>query len=301
MTKNFYYLAIVLIAMCISQKGWAQQAYAALSEDYRTLTFYYDNNKTERNGRALGPFLNVNCTKEWNDHKHMVTTVVFDKSFDAYHDLSSTAFWFSNFLSLTEIRGIENLHTEKVGDMTSMFARCFALKSVDISGFEHFGKTVAMFHSCYSLSTIYADEYCRLYGDQIFANCFNLEGGQGTEYSADKVNGDYAHVDGLNGPGYFTLKGTTATIPPRNQAYAAFDADGHTLTFYYDKNKKVRDGMGFGSLIDYGSYENIQPWTVSKPWDPNYRGDSIVAIVFDTSFSEYAGVTSTNAFFLRPL
>ena len=41
----------------------------------------------------------------------------------------------------------------------------------------------------------------------MFTNCYNLVGGQGTTYDANHVDKTYAHIDGgTSNPGYFTAK-----------------------------------------------------------------------------------------------
>ena len=62
------------------------EAYAALSNDNTTLTFYYDNRKSSRNGMNIGPFEKAK-DREWNDYRETISTVVFDNSFQQYNDL----------------------------------------------------------------------------------------------------------------------------------------------------------------------------------------------------------------------
>ena len=45
-------------------------------------------------------------------------------------------YWFYELKNLTYIKGIENLNTEKVTNMRSMFSVCSALTSLDLSNFN---------------------------------------------------------------------------------------------------------------------------------------------------------------------
>ena len=126
----------------------------AATEKRYTLTFYYDNKKADRNGMSVGPFSDE--IVNWYDNRADITTVIFDESFAACESITSTAYWFSECGKLKEIRGITNLKTGKVTDMTSMFSQCSALTSLDVSGFqtENVTSMKAMFENCSSLTDL---------------------------------------------------------------------------------------------------------------------------------------------------
>ena len=71
----------------------------------------------------------------WNKSKNNYPRVVFDASFANARPTTCCA-WFKNFTNLTQIEGIENLNTEKVTDMHSMFSGCICLKSLDVTNFN---------------------------------------------------------------------------------------------------------------------------------------------------------------------
>ena len=50
MNKKLLSLIIVIIAIAMPAKLWAQEPYAVLSEENTVLTFYYDENKENRGG-----------------------------------------------------------------------------------------------------------------------------------------------------------------------------------------------------------------------------------------------------------
>ena len=146
------------------------QAYAVLSNDGKTVTFYYDDKKESRGGVDI-----------INSQRGTATTAVFDTSFANYRP-TSTAYWFSGCSELTTIKGMENLYTddvtdmqfmfygcnnlrnlniegfntEKVTSMYSMFCRCLSLEELDVSGFkmDNVTNTNRMFGSCYCLTTL---------------------------------------------------------------------------------------------------------------------------------------------------
>ena len=74
-------------------------------------------------------------TPEWNTSINNIPRVVFDASFANARPTTCYA-WFKNFTNLTQIEGIENLNTEKVTDMSSMFSTCLCLKSLDVTNFN---------------------------------------------------------------------------------------------------------------------------------------------------------------------
>lgn len=102
--KHFFTRLLSILSLCaISISAMAQEAYAVMSKDSTTLTFYYDNKKASREGTAYKLNLGANIP-EWvktedsnifyitdNDN---FTTVVFDGSFKDARPISC-AYWFS--------------------------------------------------------------------------------------------------------------------------------------------------------------------------------------------------------------
>ena len=129
------------------------EAYAVLSDDHATLTFYYDENKDSRNGMSVGPFNNGSA---WGDYVKDITTVVFDDSFAKCTSITSTAYWFYHFENLTTIEGLKNLNTENVTSMLLMFYQCSSLESLDLSSFKTGNVTnmEQMFSHCSKLKSL---------------------------------------------------------------------------------------------------------------------------------------------------
>ena len=142
----------------------AQEAYAVMSPDSTTLTFYYDKKKSSRMGTTYEINAEDSVPKwvKWlKIHEHSIpdndnfTTVVFDESFKDARPLSC-AKWFAGFSSLTKIEGINNLNTSNVTNMSDMFHNCENLTSLDVRNFDtsNVKDMSLMFASCDSLTSI---------------------------------------------------------------------------------------------------------------------------------------------------
>ena len=128
------------------------EPYAVLNDNNTVLTFYYDDQKEARSGMSVGPFTDYG-QNGWRSLN--VTKVVFDQTF-ANCRPTSTAFWFDGLYFLNEIEGIENLNTDNVTDMRSMFEACSSLTSIDFSHFntENVTSFDHMFWNCTSLTNL---------------------------------------------------------------------------------------------------------------------------------------------------
>ena len=181
----------------------------------KTITFYYDKNKPEGAIELQTSYL-LKTPWAWGDYE----TVVFDESFKDYKP-TSTTYWFFGLFNLKEIKGLENLNTEKVTDMRRMFYCCYNIESLDLSGFDVSNVTnmTWMFMCCYNLHTIFVGDNWNLSDNlsstNMFAVCYSLYGEQGSMPESYKVyDASMARIDGGdNAPGYFTKKGNSkATV-----------------------------------------------------------------------------------------
>ena len=91
----------------------------------------------------------------WLTQKENIYKVVFDASFACARPTSCYR-WFYGCTNLTEIKGIENLNTEKVTNMGFMFYDCYALTSLDVSKFDtqNVEDMSNMFVSCEKLKSL---------------------------------------------------------------------------------------------------------------------------------------------------
>ena len=196
-----------------------------------TLTLYYDGSMVSRGG------IEEWWTWHYADQRDATTKVVLDASMNAVRP-ESTAAWFFNFESLTQIDHFDRLHTEKVEDMHEMFSGCKKLASIDLSRFSgasatnmsglfancesltelnvnylnlaNVTLTNSMFYKCKKLERIYCENDWSKYSSQItasndmFYGCVKLKGGKGTVYNADNVDITFARPDdATDAPGYF--------------------------------------------------------------------------------------------------
>lgn len=136
-----------------------EKPYALLSNDNKVLTFYYDNQKELRNGMDVGPFTFNNSegvNSGWYGSRENISTVVFDASFAICKSITSTAYWFDGCSKLEKIIDIDNLKTENVTDMSSMFYGCSSLKSLDLRSLntDNVSNMMYLFYGCANLVSL---------------------------------------------------------------------------------------------------------------------------------------------------
>ena len=115
------------------EKGVADRPWVKYADG--TLTFRYGFKRTVDINRNEYELNSGDTIPAWNKSINNIPRVVFDASFANAKPTTCYA-WFKNFTNLTQIEGIENLNTEKVTDMSSMFLTCLCLKSLDVTNFN---------------------------------------------------------------------------------------------------------------------------------------------------------------------
>lgn len=125
------------------------EPYAVLSDNNTVLTFYYDDQKEQRNGMDV-------ARSSWASNSSNITSVIFDASFADYTSLTTTSQWFQNSENLTTITGTNNLKTDNVTNMGMMFYGCSGLTSLDVSGFntQNVTNMSGMFNGCSGLTSL---------------------------------------------------------------------------------------------------------------------------------------------------
>ncbi|MBP5388209.1 MAG: BspA family leucine-rich repeat surface protein [Prevotella sp.] len=128
-------------------------AYALLSSDATTLSFYYDTKRSSRSGTIYE--LNTGQTAPGWSSKKTIKKVVFDSSFASYSP-TSTYSWFLEQSALTTLTGLANLNTSQTTNMARMFKGCTALKAIDLSKFSTSKVTTMaeMFYGCTGLTSL---------------------------------------------------------------------------------------------------------------------------------------------------
>ena len=244
-------------------------AYAVFDGGTRTLTF----------GRGLSKPAGAYDLNEgnnepgWLTQKENIYKVVFDASF-ANARPTSCYYWFCGCSKLTDIEGIENLNTENVTNMNSMFDRCSALTSLDLTNFNtaKVSDMSYMFMGCSALTTIFvSDKFVTeqvISSDNMFHMCINLIGA--IEYDGSKIDHTYANYEN----GYFSPEGGF-------HAYAEFNEGTGTLTFRRGLSKPA-------GAYDLNVGNNLPGWDGQR--------EKINKVVFDASFAN-AKPTSCYAWF----
>ena len=135
------------------EKGVADRPWVKYADG--TLTFRYGFKRTVDINRNEYELNSGEDTPEWNTSINNIPRVVFDASFANARPTTCFA-WFRNFTNLTQIEGIENLNTEKVTDMSSMFSTCVCLKSLDVTNFNtaNVKDMGSMFFGCRNLAEL---------------------------------------------------------------------------------------------------------------------------------------------------
>ena len=139
----------------------SNEAYAVLSTDGETLSFYYDCERSSREGTTY--LLNTGSNKPgWADDAAVsggltakVLTAVIDPSFTNARP-TSTAYWFRQMNNLASIAGLTYLNTSEVTCMDNMFYNCQNLAELDLSHFNTANVTSMryMFILCKSLTKL---------------------------------------------------------------------------------------------------------------------------------------------------
>ena len=139
------------------------RAYVQMSADKKTLTFFYDNKRSTREGTTW----DINKKKNaygseypawagiYEDYNTTTTKAVIDASFANFRP-TSTAGWFQGLKALTTVEGLQNLNTSEVKSMNSMFEDCVALTTLDLKSFNtsKVETMKSMFERCKALQAL---------------------------------------------------------------------------------------------------------------------------------------------------
>jgi surface protein len=210
-------------------------AFAVYSEDAKTLQFYYRNDTVPSVGDTYD---NVTVTavydgatykkltsageQPWVSVRANIETV---KIVDTIYP-TSVSYWFQGFTALTNC-DLTKMDTQNTKTFVSTFGNCSSLTEINLLQWDISKLTnmTGMFTNDTKLNAIYArgdwNENTPVSTD-MFKNCTSIDGGNGTTYSADNIDGTYAHIDGgTSNPGYF-----------RSSAFAVYSTDDNSLNFY---------------------------------------------------------------------
>ncbi|MBR4546327.1 MAG: S8 family serine peptidase [Oscillibacter sp.] len=231
----------------LNMRPFIQSGFYAILYADGEMTF--QKNSTPASGRnVLGTYpvassgdINGEYAK-WYANRADIQKVTFAESVKP----ASTALWFYGCQNLSEVRGLQNLDTSEVTDMSQMFSRCASLRTLDLSaldtrkvagmksmffscanlteldltGWDTKNVTDArdMFAGCAALKTVYAsgsfstEKMSESAG--MFQGCTAILGGQNTPYDSAHTDKAYARIDGgASKPGYFKDKNLPVSEP----------------------------------------------------------------------------------------
>ena len=236
-------------------KKTGKYVYTLFDEKAHELTYYYDDqyyNEVERPG--IIAFYEPTSMR-FDGYNNKVFSIVIDESMKEA-ELTSTAKMFFELTNASKIEGLENLVTDEVTNMSSMFWACEILSDLDLTSFNTSNVTnmTAMFQYCYNMQTLDLSSFDLSNLDrarEMFSHCgvktiyctqdlsaqslkeknnmfsySSVVGGKGTVLDSRYESNEYARPDGgVERPGYFTLPTEEALIDGVN-----YLLDNKTLT-----------------------------------------------------------------------
>ncbi len=282
------------ISQC-TNKGCNYKAKAVY--DNSTLTFYFDDldhsgSTYSLNADKFSPDWRV---KQVNEQIN-ITAVVFDASFAAARP--TTCFrWFSDCNTITSISGIENLNTEEVKCMSSMFYFCTSLKSLDLSGFntEKVLDMFQMFYHCAALTSLDLSSFSTTNVTNmkaLFGSCIALENLAIGNFDMQLVTDKSFMFYNCNALNTLTLK--SLPFLADDTFNTQFSGDGKTVNYELDDNSVIYTGAT-NYLPAANSVTYMRALTADKtvtfilPFD--IPVDNINAMMY--KFSDFDGDTLT--------
>ena len=276
-------------------------AYAVLSSDKKTLTFYCDDKRSSHSSpEATFNMIDSYGKPGWqinqNVNKSIIKTVAFDESFSHYHP-TTCFFWFADMYNLTNIQHLDYLKTDKVKAFVSMFNTCRSLKEIDISHFtdisvdngvnsmfnyceslehldiSHFAfngnNNAAMLGNCISLKTLTVSASANKLPDNAFRSLASASS------PCELILTENFILEGATyGEDYILWKGGYFKI--HCDAYAQIDGD--IMAFYYDNQYGKRSGTAY--ILDLDEAYDLPNWHHAP------GTEAITKVIFDSSFKK---------------
>lgn len=140
--------------------------YTEFDESTGTLTYYYDDKRSERTGPTeLYDPINTPDAVRFTGYYANVLKAVIDPSMknapltsfrNMFYGNMDTSFKLHELTNMTSIEGLENLNTDDVTNMRNMFGSCYSLTTLDLSSFNTAKVTnmQGMFTSCHCLTSV---------------------------------------------------------------------------------------------------------------------------------------------------
>ena len=180
--KQLRLLLATLLAFMCTTGAWAQmkEAYAEVSTDGTILTFYYNAERGDCQGKTYDLTWNDSGPGWYEEYGSTITTATFDISFNDYYELTNIYGMFGGLSKLYTINHLEYLHTDNVENMLALFAGCESLTSLNLSSFNTSKVTNMsyMFGDCKSLTSLNLSSFDTSKVtdmSEMFTDCNNLE------------------------------------------------------------------------------------------------------------------------------
>ena len=224
--------------------------YAEFNNATGTLTFRRGLSKPE----GAYDLNEGNIKPGWLTQKENIYKVVFDASF-ANARPTSCCLWFADCFYLTEIEGIENLNTEKVTNMGSMFSGCSALTSLDVSNFntQNVKNMNGMFCDCSNLTSLDLTNFNTAKVTNMgnmFLGCSNLTSLDLTNFNTAKVTDMHYMFKGCSALTSLDLTNfNTAEVRDMNRMFYMLDKSSTALTTIYVSDNFVTTNVQNGEKM----------------------------------------------------
>lgn len=316
----------------------SRKPYAWLSQDGTTLSFHNDDSLSRRptvkffDIYITGNEDKISVKPDWQkqipvEELRKIEKVVFAPSFKQTRPISCY-YWFYEMRALKDIVGIENLRTDLVQNMESMFRLCLNLTELDLTSWntQKVTNTTRMFMECYRMKTLNLSNFNftqnsrwmfhlnfglrtlivsasadKLYGGSTTADstqhaCYGI----GKRWAGYNPNGERCVLVGPEGwdPVSHSTQYNHATgeykfkwglfIEPATP-YVALSSDKKTLSFYNDRKDQDRKARE-GCTIYW-----LPEWE-SPDWYKDGSYATVTKVVFDETFASAKPKTCSNWF-----
>ena len=299
MIEKYFITLLTACAFCLEMiagtKAFTSSntAYALISDDNTTLTFYCDALMAEREGTVC-LIDTENPQQAWSEVLGQVEQVVFDESF-AQASCTDISQWFEGMENLAVVEGLQYIDTSDLTNMDRLFRGCSSLTVIDFSSLLISPEisTSLMFDGCVSLDTLkingsfsdISDDACQGVGS----------GGHHCVIIADNDFDFWVSTSAGN----VEWKSGSFTLPPL-VPYAVIEGDAvySTMTFFCDRNPYTLSDEEKA----LSEYHFLADNDFERTWEfPNDDGDQVtVDVLFDPSFVS-ARPTSTASWFYTPV
>lgn len=154
--KKTLLIICACVCACMLQ---ANELYTVWTSSNKTITFYYDNNRSSRSGDKIEVI--TSSSLHWGTISSVAEKMVLTSSMQSYAPTSLEDFFVGgngsySMIAIKSIIGLEYLNTANVTNMSGMFRGMSSLQSLNLTTFNTAKVTDmhSMFSGCQSLTTL---------------------------------------------------------------------------------------------------------------------------------------------------